>query len=40
VIIPEPLFAFALWAAIGGVACGAVYLLAALVSEWRRGRLW
>jgi len=38
--IPAWLFEIAIWAAIGGVAIGAVFLLAMVIREWRSGRLW
>jgi hypothetical protein len=39
-IIPAPVFSFALWAALGVVAVAATYLLVVLVREWRDGSLW
>ena len=38
--LPAWLFSLALWAALGVVAAGAVYLLVVLVVEWRREELW
>lgn len=38
--IPAWLFELVIWAAIGGVALGAAFLLVTLVREWRSGRLW
>ena len=39
-VIPETVFAIALWTAYGLVAAGAVYLAVVLVREWRSKTLW
>ena len=38
--IPRLLFEIGLWAAVAGVAAGAVYLLSVLAYEWRHKELW
>lgn len=38
--LPEPLFSIGLWFAFAVVAADAVYLLATLIREWRKGELW
>jgi hypothetical protein len=38
--IPQWLFSTMIWAAVGAVGAGALYLVLVLVREWRQGNLW
>lgn len=38
--IPLSIFVIALWASLGAVAAGALYLLVVLLKEWARKELW
>lgn len=39
-MIPSWLFTLMLWLALVVIAGGVSYLIATLISEWRRGNLW
>ena len=39
-LLPESIFLLMLWAAIGVVTGAAIWLLVALIREWKQGCLW